>query len=208
MSDIHSQLHKLTPLPADILIVAGDLTLQGTEAEFAKLNSDLRKIKHMYKRIFVMAGNHDFLAFNYPEKARKMITHGTYVEDEAVVIKNTKIYFSPWVPIFGAWAFMYPTEHAARDIWSHIPKDTDILVTHGPPAEVSPLDMADNSYAVGPRGCPILAEAVAKIKPKYHIFGHIHEGYGSIEKNGTNFMNVASLKRDYCRTNPAVVIEV
>jgi Icc-related predicted phosphoesterase len=32
---------------------------------------------------------------------------------------------------------------------------------------------------------------VIKIKPKLHIFGHIHEAAGRIDINGTTFVNVA-----------------
>lgn len=208
MSDIHNQLHRLNPPPADVLIIAGDLTMEGLEEEFIKLNNDLKRIRHKYKKMFVMAGNHDFLAFHYPEKVRKLLTYATYVEDESVIYEGKHFYFSPWTPQFGDWAFMYPNNDIARNVWSKVPDKVDVLVTHGPPAGVSPLDNADSIYAYGRKGCPILGEVVFRIKPKYHVFGHIHEGYGSLEKEGITFLNVASLKRNYYGTNPAVVIEV
>jgi len=61
-----------------------------------------------------------------------------------------------------------------------IPNDTEILVTHGPPLGHGDL------FSGGPRaGCKDLYDAIEnRIKPLYHIFGHIHEGYG-VTTNGT-----------------------
>jgi hypothetical protein len=49
-----------------------------------------------------------------------------------VEIEGLKIFGSPYQPLFYNWGFQY---HASRaeEIWSAIPKDTDILITHGPP---------------------------------------------------------------------------
>ena len=57
--------------------------------------------------------------------------------------------------------------------WKLIPDDTDILVTHGPPYKI--LDKTDSGEEPG---CKLLANRVAVVKPKVHIFGHIHESYG------------------------------
>ena len=56
-----------------------------------------------------------------------------------------------------------------------IPDDTDILVTHTPPVGFGDL------CCTGVRaGCVELLNSVQRrIKPKYHIYGHIHEGVTS-----------------------------
>lgn len=53
-----------------------------------------------------------------------------------------------------------------------IPSDTDILVTHTPPVGHGDL------CCTGVRaGCVELLSTVQnRVKPKYHVFGHIHEG--------------------------------
>jgi hypothetical protein len=57
-----------------------------------------------------------------------------------------------------------------------IPDDTDVLITHGPPHGV--LDAAMDGFLCG---CEELLDAVTtRVKPRLHIFGHIHEGYGKI----------------------------
>lgn len=58
--------------------------------------------------------------------------------------------------------------------WNLIPEDTDILVTHTPPIGHGDL-VCSNIRA----GCVDLLNVVQqRIKPKYHVFGHIHEGNG------------------------------
>lgn len=51
-----------------------------------------------------------------------------------------------------------------------MPDDIDILVTHGPPR--AHLDMIH-------LGCPTLLEEVWRVRPRLHIFGHVHEANGS-----------------------------
>lgn len=198
----------MSPEPADLLIIAGDLTFTGSAPELMAFNEALGALKPNYKEILIVAGNHDLHFYNYPEEAKRIITNGRYLEDERFIYKGKKFYFSPWVPPCGGWAFEYPSTHAARGIWSKIPNKTGVLVTHGPPSGVGPLDLANNSYIKGPCGCPILREAVKRVRPKYHVFGHIHEGYGSVEQGGTTFLNVSSLKRDYVTINPPVVFDI
>ena len=36
-----------------------------------------------------------------------------------------------------------------------------------------------------------------EIKPKIHVFGHIHSGNGIIEQNGTLFVNASVLNESY-----------
>ena len=33
------------------------------------------------------------------------------------------------------------------------------------------------------------------LKPKYHFFGHIHEGRGKLEQDGTTFVNASNCTR-------------
>lgn len=42
-------------------------------------------------------------------------------------------------------------------------------------------------------GCPVLLEAVKRIKPRLHVFGHIHGAYGMTEDEHTTYANVALL---------------
>jgi hypothetical protein len=106
-----------------------------------------------------------------------------YLQDEGVTIDGVAFYGSPWQPWFYDWAFNLPRDGwELRKRWEAIPTETDVLVTHGPPHMV--LDKAAGRHskdvASDHGGCKILrTEILTRIKPKLHVFGHIHEGYGA-----------------------------
>ena len=57
-------------------------------------------------------------------------------------------------------------------------------------------------------GCRDLLDRVKQIKPKIHAFGHIHEDYGVVEKDGTIFVNACNVNRNYQMVNPPIVVEL
>lgn len=74
-------------------------------------------------------------------------------------------------PEFCKWAFNLPRGEKCLDRWNSIPNDTDILVTHTPP-----LGHGDLCSSGVRAGCVELLNTVRlRVKPKYHVFGHIHE---------------------------------
>jgi Icc-related predicted phosphoesterase len=78
--------------------------------------------------------------------------------------------------------------------WEAIPDNTDILITHGP--AFGTLDTVAGR-ANDNLGCELLAERIEVIKPKIHVCGHIHSGYGYVFKDGTHFFNAAVLDEQY-----------
>ena len=55
-------------------------------------------------------------------------------------------------------------------LYARIPWDIDVLVSHGPPFGI--LDTAPISGLH--EGCRELSDAVVRVSPKLHVFGHIH----------------------------------
>ncbi|GFF29606.1 metallophosphoesterase domain-containing protein 1 [Aspergillus udagawae] len=108
------------------------------------------------------------------------------------------VYASPYTPAFCGWAFAYPRGRdrfnppetpspeaaadaargkaaaAAAGVVPDFPA-VDIMITHGPPAGV--LDTVVHGESVG---CEGLFAAVKRARPRMHVFGHIHEGYGAL----------------------------
>ena len=91
-------------------------------------------------------------------------------------------------PIFGGWPFMKKDDMLSK-YWNNIPDSTDILITHGPP-----YGILDNNGRGTFCGSKSLLERVQILKPKYHIFGHIHESYGVQKINSTTFINASFIK--------------
>lgn len=197
ISDTHC--YKM-PLPdGDILIHAGDLTSGGTirecQRELDWLNSQ------PYKYVVIVAGNHDF-AFEEAKPALKL-GRIIYLENDGVEINGIKIYGSPVQPRFMNWAFNVDRGEAIRKYWNRIPNNVDVLVTHGPPAGI--LDQA--LFGSEHLGCEELALAVERVKPRIHMFGHIHGGRGYKKFNGTEFFNCSMVDESYRRVHEAWEVE-
>ncbi len=201
ISDTHSNHRKLEIPECDILIHGGDITHRG---EISILKDFLFWFadQDAEYRIFI-AGNHDF-CFEKKSKdfelTRSLLTdYGystndlgmrdlVYLQDGFVTVEGIKIYGAPWQPWFHDWAFNIRSQEELARKWSFIPYDVDILVTHGPPYLI--LDECEDGSRVG---CKQLIKRIDEVSPKYHLFGHIHEAYGTYsdeyDENGTIFMN-------------------
>ncbi len=77
--------------------------------------------------------------------------------------------------------------------WDAIPENTDILITHGPP--YGHLDIPGGSTIRV--GCEMLRYRVDQIKPKIHVFGHIHGSWGHYFDGHTHFINASVLDERY-----------
>ena len=106
---------------------------------------------------------------------------------------GVQFYGSPWQPDFGGWGFNLSRGRALLDKWDLIPDDTDVLITHSPPVGYGDL------CASGVRaGCVDLLNTVQRrVRPKYHIYGHIHEGYGVRSDGKTVFVNASTCDLAY-----------
>lgn len=205
ISDTHNKLASLDLPPGDLLVIAGDITNLGTIVELIQFNHVIGLIKHKYKHgVVCIAGNHDFLFEKDYAAAKVLIPNVThYLQDSLVEIDGIKIYGSPWQPWFHGWAFNLERGPDITEKWDLIPSDIDVLITHGPVAGIHDVNSKGESM-----GCGDLLEAVLRIKPKLHICGHNHAGYGIKEFNGITFINASSCNEKYSPINPPIEIEI
>jgi len=212
ISDTHNQHDQIDLDCGDVLIHAGDATSRGTSREIGDFLKWYSEQDFAYK--ILIAGNHDW-GFEknsdiYVDMCKK---YGiVYLNDSGYTVKDfdtgkdIKIWGSPVQPTFCDWAFnrdieptkKYSKHKIIKPHWDLIPNDTDILITHGPPKGVrdSVSDFFNkNGVNVG---CPHLRNAVFdRVKPKLHIFGHIHEEHGVSRLNGILFVNASQLNDQY-----------
>lgn len=203
LSDTHGLHEKVYVPEGDILIHAGDFMNYGTKVrEVTDFISWFISQPHAEK--ILIAGNHDILIENEPWARTLIPPDVRYLQNSGTEIHGVRFWGSPYTPKFMDWAFMAnPGEHIAR-IWSQIPKKTDVLITHGPPFGI--LDeMEEPKQRVG---CEELRKVVDQIKPKYHIFGHIHAGYGVEMSGETMFVNAAVCNEQYRPINQPIVIDL
>jgi hypothetical protein len=128
-----------------------------------------------------------------------------YLKDSSHTTKHgIEVHGSPWSPEFFDWAFNLPRGAPIRGIWDKIPLATDVLITHGPP-----LGRGDLTPHNGRAGCYDLLVAVQeRIKPRVHVFGHIHEGAGVSFDGQVLYINASNLNIKYQAVNHPVVIDV
>jgi len=212
----HNQLNKDLP-GGDILIHAGDFMNSGyQQTEATQFLEWFEQIDNYNTKVFI-AGNHDRLFENDPEW-RKMILDEfetiEYLQDEELVDyfdgpngdipeDIIRIYGSPWQPEFYNWAFNLPRGEKIMEKWNLIPKDVDILVTHGP--AFGKLDYVP--YDGKNVGCEDLLSKIQEIKPKIHLCGHIHSGYGYVFDGDTHFINAAVLNERYEFQNKPLTVD-
>ena len=197
--------------PGDVLILAGDLLpnrFANPARDAAAQLNDLIELDDFcgrlpFSHVLLIAGNHDWI-FERDRRAHSRLKNITYLEDSETVIEGIKFYGSPHQPEFFDWAFNLPRggPQLAR-VWDLIPDDTDVLITHGPP-----LGILDQPFGRGEHaGCELLLKRVEEVRPKLHVFGHIHGGYGQQRVGDTLFVNASLCNEAYQPVNPPHVID-
>lgn len=191
ISDTHGCHARLRVPHGDVLVHAGDISERGKPSEVKDFLDWFARQPHPHK-IFI-AGNHDFLFERNPQLALSMIpSNVTYLQDSGITIGKLNIWGSPVTPWFHNWAF---NRRRGEDIlrhWQLIPPDTNFLITHGPP-----YGFLDQVISDDHAGCVDLQRTVLTLKPLVHVFGHIHESYGSIARMGTRYINASVLDEGY-----------
>ena len=229
ISDTHSSVENMQPpynVPeGDILIHAGDFTDYGEVEKVKEFNQWLGTLPHKHK--IVVAGNNDtsfdssviapgkkfWEKLQHPElhMVKSLLTNCIYLEDNHVTIEGYKIYGTPWQPLFfglghRAFQILHSDVEQWEDVCSKIPPDTDILVSHSPPLGILDVDAEGNMCGSE----VLLKHVVERVKPKYHIFGHIHKSYGIASNGFTIFVNAATCRQGTPRVveNPPIVLDV
>ncbi|KAF3800647.1 putative rhamnogalacturonate lyase C [Colletotrichum gloeosporioides] len=183
ISDTHNTRPRLPP--GDILVHAGDLTVSGTRAELRETVNWIKAQEHRFK--VVVAGNHDLCL---DERLREGEEEGevdwgdvVYLDCASATLKvpvaggigsktrEIRVYGSPYTPQHGNWAFQYPRS-GPLDPWAgRVPAGTDVLVTHAPPK--GHMDDPQGNW-----GCEMLLRELWRVRPRLHVFGHVHCGHG------------------------------
>jgi len=199
ISDTHG-LHRQLELPkGDLLIHAGDFTLQSKPPSIVSdFNDWLGSLPHPHK--VVIPGNHEFILEE--PRNQSAITNATLLVDSGVEVEGIRIWGSPVTPLYGG-AFGKSNHADRKRHWAQIPDDLDILITHGPPFAI--LDHGGS--AERREGCPQLLEAVFWAFPRLHVFGHIHAGYGTLRTSDTLFVNASLLGEDGSLSRKPFVID-
>lgn len=197
ISDTHNK-HRELCIPKekiDIVIHSGDCA----NSHITAIN--LNEIQEFFdwfdaleinRKIFI-PGNHD-VGFDRLSFRPEYKSHIDILIDKELIIDGVKFYGSPYTPSYGkCWGYM-KDRGKMSGVWSAIPNDTDILITHGPPNGI--LDLSYDNRSIVQAGCTALRRRVFNIKPYFHLFGHMHDqknlfNYGTRQIDNTVYVNSA-----------------
>lgn len=225
ISDTHGHHRKLTIPECDVLICAGDITVDGewdVIQDFAFWMKE-QAVKHK----IVIFGNHEknhSISYytNYTKERTLTLLEGfgiRYLEDDGITLDGVKFYGSPWQHQFAGYDFYLPwRSRALVEKWAKIPNDTNVLITHTPPYGI--LDLVpqkavapfikpgaeDDLVRVGDQD--LLARVARLPNLKAHVFGHIHFSYGEHIKAGIKFVNAAICTEEGEPINKPIVIDI
>lgn len=163
----------------------------GTEAEAIDFLNWLCDLPYAHK-VFI-CGNHDECL--YGASIDGLDTNVHYLCNSGVEIDGVKFY---GVPMFVNDCI---TDRQSRSI-SKIPADTDVLITHSPAYGILDFDYNINY------GDEQLLTKVTNVKPRLHLFGHIHAQHGIVTKQGITFSNGAIMNADYNCFNSANILSL
>lgn len=169
---------------AEVVVHSGDFCMGGTEKEAIDFLNWFCDLPYRHK-IFI-CGNHDDCLFGANIGGLDENVH--YLCNSGVTIGGIKFY---GVPMFMEDCI---TKRQIQN-YADIPDNTDVLITHCPPYDI--LDFDSNIHY----GSKELLQRVSAIKPKYHLFGHIHTCYGQINHQHTIYCNASLVDNDYRFTN-------
>ncbi len=200
LSDIHGHLPEIPD--ADLLLLAGDYCpTSRNEQRFWFAQRFAPWLEGISKRmpIIGISGNHDWFLHDKNDEPLDW----TYLQDSGTTFDGMNVYGTPWQPIFHDWAFNADGNVRAEK-WALIPKNTDVLVLHGPP-----FGIGDTSCAGGANlGCPLLRLRIEELQPKLVVCGHIHGGFGRYCLGETQIVNAAYVDEKYRPTNGVTVVEL
>jgi Icc-related predicted phosphoesterase len=230
MSDTHGSHESFAHVPSgDVLVHAGDFTQAGELGTVQSLDRYFQNQSSRFAHIICIAGNHDVTFhesyYGPPQdkwrrfhrrpfdasQCRAALRHCTYLEDSGCDVRLNisaggllRFYGSPWTIEFYDWAFNLPKDRMSAEAWERIPDAVDVLVTHGPP-----FGRCDETTCGTKAGCPHLLRHVQdRVRPRLHVFGHIHEGRGASFDGRTLYVNASSVDDRYRPSNPCFVVDV
>lgn len=166
LSDTHGH-HRFLDIPNNIQIVihCGDICNAGNIDEILDFFEWYDQLAIPYK-IFIY-GNHDLPFELEPECSKKLVPKNIiWLNDESILING--------ITIMGISAFPFYNFNRTKNL-------VDIIASHYPPSGI-----LDNGI-----GSDEINSFISLIKPRYHVFGHNHSGYGKIKRKNIRYINAS-----------------
>lgn len=208
-SDCHGYIPSEIP-ECDILCIAGDISPLRIQCDPANMTDWIESIfipqinKLACKKIFLVAGNHDFVFEHdgYVENILRLFETKcpklTYLENEFSTYEDLVIYGSPNVIGPEGWAFYDEDLAGIRYTYKKIPL-ADIAIFHQPLWQNDNGTVLQNNFPRVNYGSMILDNIVYERKPELVLTGHVHSGNHNLVKinDRTKIANVSLKDENY-----------
>lgn len=208
ISDTHGRHEQVKVPKCDLLIHCGDFSNMGYLHECESFLSWFSGCPAREK-IFI-AGNHDKSYQEEPwikEQTLNQWPEIHYLENSGINLFGLNIWGSPYSLAFYDWAFQIRRDNEyATAFWSQIPKDTNILITHG-----QPYGVHDTSVYEGPNkhlGDSWLLARIEEVKPEIYCGGHFHQNWGKQKIDNITYINATSCDENLKAVNKPIVMEI
>jgi Icc-related predicted phosphoesterase len=145
--------------------------------------------------VVVCRGNHDFTSLS-PMVAGDGLTYAITNDPTKVLeVAGLKVGGFRGMGLHrGRWSDEFSEDEFARRV-AQLPAELDVLVTHNPPCGIldrMPAKNDDTNQWISLGSPALLKYHLERKHPlKAHLFGHIHESYGTYHANGTTYSNAA-----------------
>ena len=212
LSDIHGYINQYNDVfpGIDLVILPGDFCLLddpgSQEKELPLIAEKLRTMFPDAQEFIVVPGNHDYyleqlsrswqpdlafrkvLGYNF-----KVLIDDRYVFHNIITDEKVELYGAPRTDLWMA----FPRLHGGVDI-RRIPLGIDILITHEAPRwyDLDCVKEYVGKYGSSEPGNEDLYNRVKIVKPKYHIFGHIHRNCIA-QDDHTTYINCSQMSGAY-----------
>lgn len=174
VSDVHCATDNLVKVlrseSYDLVIASGDFECVDTAEALVNASSD----------VYAVTGNLD-----NPAVYRKLNNMGILIDGRIVAYEEL------YIAGVGGLDFKGSLSRLERELGDFNARIA-ILVTHHPPKGV--LDEPREGLHIG---LPELWSLVERLKPRLHLFGHVHEKPGYTAKGDTVYVNAGPLKKGY-----------
>lgn len=186
----------------DVLVHCGDFSARGTVLNIVSFNEWMGKQSH--RRKICGPGNHDCAVQINPSLSKGLLTNAELMIHEPFDINGIPCFFTPWQPFYKNWSYNEKVDLTRKRLFDMIPDNVEILFSHCPP-----YGYLDKGFQAPHVGDKMLLERIRELKKlRYVVFGHIHNGRGSVQNNGITFINCSLLNDRYELKNKPVVIEL
>jgi predicted phosphodiesterase len=220
ISDTHTKHEQLTIPECDVLVHCGDFSWTGDFYEVRDFRWWFADQPAKHK--IVIAGNHEETFDEHHPKYNPHISATLknapnihYLEEESLTIDGVKFYGTPWTPWFHDWGFNGITDvdlpfkrgASLSERYSHIPKDVQVLICHGPPYDILDMSEMGDERTGSIEMRKLTSEKLTDLR--LYLCGHIHEARGiEIADGNVTFINASSLDRDYKTIRPPIVVHL